>query len=49
MYEDYQSVKGILIPMRKVIENDGQRYTTQYTEIILNPELQDDIFECDPE
>jgi hypothetical protein len=47
LYENYQSVEGILFPMRSVIINEMGEHITDYTEIILNPELPDDIFECD--
>jgi hypothetical protein len=46
-YENYQPTGGILFPMRSR-QNIGMiESVTEYTEIILNPELPDDIFECD--
>jgi outer membrane lipoprotein-sorting protein len=47
-YENYQSTGGILFPMRSRQTVNEVESITEYTEIILNPELPDDIFECNP-
>ena len=49
IYENYQPINGILFPMRTVEVYDVGETITEYTEIILNPELPDDIFDCNPE
>lgn len=48
-YENYQAIDGILFPMRSSMEVMGFEFITQYTEIILNPELPDTIFVYNPE
>lgn len=48
-YENYQSTEGILFPMRMKHTVEIMDTITEYTEIILNPELPDDIFDCNPE
>jgi hypothetical protein len=47
-YENYQSTGGILFPMRSRQTVNEVESITEYTEIILNPDLPDDIFECNP-
>lgn len=47
-YENYQPTGGILFPMRSKRNVAMVESITEYTEIILNPELPDDIFECNP-
>lgn len=47
-YENYQPTNGILFPMRSVEVYDVGENITEYTEIILNPVLSDDIFEYNP-
>lgn len=49
LYENYQYVDGILFPLRVERIINGDIFITEYTEIILNPELPDDIFDCNPE
>lgn len=48
-YENYQSTEGILFPMRMKHTVEIMDTITEYTEIILNPDLPDDIFDCNPE
>jgi hypothetical protein len=47
-YENYQPTGGILFPMRSKRNVGEVESITEYTEIILNPELPDDIFDCNP-
>lgn len=49
LYQNYQQIDGILLPLRVERILNGEKYITEYTEIILNPELPDDIFDCNPE
>lgn len=48
-YKDYREFgNGILLPTKVIQTAAGIESNTEYTEIILNPELPDDIFECNP-